>query len=83
MNGIRFNPDVIKALRERVAHAQAPLTMKAEPGERDATHDSGLVQLNVRVRLQLKQRIHELARRRQSSLADVIEAAIKELDRKS
>ena len=83
MSEFRFDPSDIKILRERVARPSQSQsgTLVCDAGKEKS--ERGFVQLNVRVRAELKQRLHAFAQQRRTSLADVIEHAVEALERQS
>ena len=83
MSGIRFDPEDLQALRDRIAPSgEAPLEPPRAKTER-VSLAGGLVQLNVRIPPDIKKRLADLARQRRTSLASVIEQAITALEQAS
>lgn len=79
MPEIKFDDDDIRQLRERLAQAKcqspAPLVNETKPAS-----DVGLVQLNVRVRPDVKHLLVRLAREQGASHAEVIAKALLALE---
>lgn len=75
----RFNADDVAELRRRMARGTIANPDNIVSGA--AADQGALVQLNVRVRGDLKRRIELLALRRNASFAAVIDSAIELLER--
>ena len=83
VSDIRFDPEDVQCLRDRVARSVIAASDVSTVAPEPAPNPGGLVQLNVRIPPDVKNRLADLARRRGMSLAGVIEQAINSLEKQS